>query len=179
MSKAAIATDRAPAAIGPYSQAVRAGDFVFTSGQIALDPRTGELVPGGIEAETRQVLDNLSAVLEAAGAGWRDVVRTTIYLADLGDFALVNKLYGERVGGRRAARALHGAGRPAAARRRRRDRRRRARARQRPPLVRGAGLSHRPRGAAPPKGPGGLRASPGVHRPRGPFVPRGTREHST
>jgi 2-iminobutanoate/2-iminopropanoate deaminase len=98
MSKAAIETDRAPAAIGPYSQAVRAGDFVFTSGQIGLDPKSGALVTGGIEAETRQVLDNLSAVLEAAGAGWRDVVRTTIYLADLGDFALVNKLYGERVG---------------------------------------------------------------------------------
>jgi 2-iminobutanoate/2-iminopropanoate deaminase len=98
MSKAAIATDRAPAAIGPYSQAVRAGDFVFTSGQIGLDPASGALVSGGVEAETRQVLDNLTAVLEAAGAGWRDVVRTTIYLADIGDFALVNKLYGERVG---------------------------------------------------------------------------------
>jgi 2-iminobutanoate/2-iminopropanoate deaminase len=98
MSKAAITTDRAPAAIGPYSQAVRAGDFVFTSGQIGLDPASGQLVHGGIEAETRQVLDNLTAVLEAAGAGWRDVVRTTIYLADMGDFTLVNKLYGERVG---------------------------------------------------------------------------------
>jgi 2-iminobutanoate/2-iminopropanoate deaminase len=98
MSNAAIATDRAPAAIGPYSQAVRAGDFVFTSGQIGLDPATGELVKGGVEAETRRVLDNLTAVLDAAGAGWRDVVRTTIYLADIGDFALVNKLYGERVG---------------------------------------------------------------------------------
>ena len=98
MSKTAITTDRAPAAIGPYSQAVRAGDFVYTSGQIGLDPASGALVPGGIEAETRQVLDNLTAVLEAAGAGWRDVVRTTIYLADIGDFAVVNKLYGERVG---------------------------------------------------------------------------------
>jgi 2-iminobutanoate/2-iminopropanoate deaminase len=98
MSKAAITTDRAPAAIGPYSQAVRIGDFVFTSGQIGLDPASGQLVHGGIEAETRQVLDNLTAVLEAAGAGWRDVVRTTIYLADMGDFTLVNKLYGERVG---------------------------------------------------------------------------------
>ena len=98
MSKAAIATDRAPAAIGPYSQAVRAGDFVFTSGQIGLDPVSGALVHGGVEAETRQVLDNLTAVLEAAGAGWRDVVRTTIYLVDIADFALVNKLYGERVG---------------------------------------------------------------------------------
>ena len=98
MSNAAIATDRAPAAIGPYSQAVRAGDLVFTSGQIGLDPATGELVKGGVESETRQVLDNLTAVLEAAGTGWRDVVRTTIYLADIADFALVNKLYGERVG---------------------------------------------------------------------------------
>ena len=98
MSKVAIATDRAPAAIGPYSQAVRVGDLVFTSGQIGLDPATGELVKGGIQNETVQVLDNLTAVLEAAGAGWRDVVRTTIFLADLGDFALVNKLYGERVG---------------------------------------------------------------------------------
>jgi 2-iminobutanoate/2-iminopropanoate deaminase len=98
MSKAAITTDRAPAAIGPYSQAVRIGDFVFTSGQIGLDPASGQLVHGGIEAETRQVLDNLTAVLEAAGAGWRDVVRTTIYLADMADFTLVNKLYGERVG---------------------------------------------------------------------------------
>jgi 2-iminobutanoate/2-iminopropanoate deaminase len=98
MSRAAIATERAPAAIGPYSQAVRAGDFVFTSGQIALDPATGELVAGGIEAQTRRVLENLTAVLEAAGAGWRDVVRTTIYMTDINDFALVNKLYGERVG---------------------------------------------------------------------------------
>jgi 2-iminobutanoate/2-iminopropanoate deaminase len=98
MSNAAIATDRAPAAIGPYSQAVRAGDFVFTSGQIGLDPATGELVKGGVEAETKRVLDNLTAVLDAAGTGWRDVVRTTIYLADIADFALVNKLYGERVG---------------------------------------------------------------------------------
>jgi 2-iminobutanoate/2-iminopropanoate deaminase len=98
MSNAAIATDRAPAAIGPYSQAVRAGELVFTSGQIGLDPTTGELVKGGVEAETRRALDNLTAVLDAAGAGWRDVVRTTIYLADIGDFALVNRLYGERVG---------------------------------------------------------------------------------
>ena len=98
MSLAAIATDRAPAAIGPYSQAVRAGDFVFTSGQIALDPATGEMVTGGVEAETRRVLENLTAVLDAAGAGWRDVVRTTIYLTEIGDFATVNKLYGERVG---------------------------------------------------------------------------------
>ena len=99
MSKAAIVTDRAPAAIGPYSQAVRVGELVFTSGQIALDPRTGEMVKGGVEAETRQVLDNLTAVLEAAGCSWSDVARSTIYLTDMGDFAAVNKLYGERVAG--------------------------------------------------------------------------------
>lgn len=98
-SKTAIATDRAPAAIGPYSQAVRAGGLVFTSGQIALDPATGELVPGGIEEQTTRVLDNLGAVLAAAGCAWGDVVRTTIYLADMGDFAVVNRLYGERVAG--------------------------------------------------------------------------------
>jgi 2-iminobutanoate/2-iminopropanoate deaminase len=98
MSKTAIATDQAPAAIGPYSQAVRVGDLVFTSGQIGLDPRTGELVEGG-EAQTRRVLEDLTHVLAAAGATWADVVRTTVYLADLGDFALVNRLYGERVAG--------------------------------------------------------------------------------
>src|ERR1700734_1308337 len=99
MSKTAVATDQAPAAIGPYSQAVRAGDLVFTSGQIGLDPRTGELVEGGVEAQTRRVLENLTHVLAAAGASWADVVRTTVFLADLGDFALVNRLYGERIGG--------------------------------------------------------------------------------
>ena len=99
MAKAAIVTDRAPSAIGPYSQAVRVGDFVYTSGQIALDPATGKLVEGGIEAETKQVLDNLAAVLAAAGGAWSDVVKTTIFLADMNDFAAVNKLYGERVAG--------------------------------------------------------------------------------
>jgi 2-iminobutanoate/2-iminopropanoate deaminase len=95
MSKSAVSTDAAPKAIGPYSQAVRAGDFLFMSGQVALDPTTGALVPGGVEAETKQVLANLTAVLAAGGATWNDVVRTTIYLTDLGDFATVNRLYGE------------------------------------------------------------------------------------
>ena len=98
MSKAAIVTAEAPAAIGPYSQGVKVGAFVFTSGQIGLDSRTGSLVSGGIEAETRQVLANLGAVLAAAGASFADVVRTTIYLADLGDFARVNELYSEKFG---------------------------------------------------------------------------------
>lgn len=85
-----IRTDRAPKAIGPYSQAVRAGDTVYTSGQIPLDPATGELVGGDITAQTRRVFDNIGAVLEAAGASFADVVRVGIYLADLGDFGAVN-----------------------------------------------------------------------------------------
>lgn len=98
MSKTAVSTDGAPRAIGPYSQAVRAGDYLFTSGQIGLDPATGTMVPGGIEAETKRVLASLTAVLAAGGASWADVVRTTIYLTDLNDFAIVNKLYGEVAG---------------------------------------------------------------------------------
>ncbi len=96
MGKTVISTDRAPRAIGPYVQAARAGDFVFCSGQIALDPATGEIAPGGVEVETRRVLDNLTAVLEAAGTKLSDVVRTTIFLADMNDFAVVNRIYGER-----------------------------------------------------------------------------------
>lgn len=95
MTKTILSTDAAPKAIGPYSQAVRAGDFVFTSGQIALDPTTGEMVTGGTAAEAKQVLSNLVAVLAAAGATPGDVVKTTIFLADMGDFAEVNALYGE------------------------------------------------------------------------------------
>jgi 2-iminobutanoate/2-iminopropanoate deaminase len=105
MPKVAVKTDRAPGAIGPYSQAVTVGDLVFCSGQVALDPATGELVAGGIEAEARQVMKNLGAVLAAAGASWDDVVRTTIYLADMRDFAVVNRIYGEHVGAVLPARA--------------------------------------------------------------------------
>ena len=86
----------APAAIGPYSQAIDAGDFVFLSGQVPIDPKTGELVPGDIEAQTERVLDNLAAVLEAAGCTFADVVKTTIYLMDLGDFQTVNATYAKR-----------------------------------------------------------------------------------
>ncbi|HEU5056145.1 MAG TPA: RidA family protein [Kofleriaceae bacterium] len=94
--RAAVATEAAPKAIGPYSQAIRAGGLVFCSGQIALDPASGELVGGGdVAAETRQVLANLAAVLKAAGAGPDRVVKTTIFLVDLGDFAVVNEIYGE------------------------------------------------------------------------------------
>ena len=95
MSRIAISTTNAPAAIGPYSQAIRIGDFLFTSGQIALSPSTSHLVEGGIEAEMRQVLANLGGVLTAAGATWGDVVKTTIFLVDMADFILVNRLYGE------------------------------------------------------------------------------------
>lgn len=101
----AISTKDAPNAIGPYSQAVRAGNLVFLSGQIPLDPRTGELVSGTIEQETERVMDNLAAVLAAAGCGFADVVRTTIFLVDLGDFQVVNATYGKRFSGVFPARA--------------------------------------------------------------------------
>lgn len=88
-----IKTDQAPAAIGPYSQAIAADGFMFLSGQIPLDPATGELVTGDIRLETQRVLDNLQAVLAAGGATFGDVVKTTIYLTNLGDFAAVNEVY--------------------------------------------------------------------------------------
>jgi 2-iminobutanoate/2-iminopropanoate deaminase len=91
--KRAVATAGAPAAIGPYSQAIAAGDLVFCSGQIGLDPASGTLVPGGVAAETERVLESLEAVLGAAGCGLADVVRTTVYLVDLADFPVVNELY--------------------------------------------------------------------------------------
>jgi 2-iminobutanoate/2-iminopropanoate deaminase len=91
--KQVIQTNEAPRAIGPYSQAIRLGSFIFLSGQIALDPATGELAKGGIGIETRRVMDNLGAVLRAAGAGFSEVVRTTIYLTDLADFGEVNGIY--------------------------------------------------------------------------------------
>ena len=100
-----IDTNQAPAAIGPYSQAVQAGDLVFLSGQIPLDPATGALVAGGIEAQTRQVMSNLKAVLTAAGLDFANLVKTTIYLIDLGDFASVNRIYGECLGAVPPARA--------------------------------------------------------------------------
>lgn len=95
MPRHALSTDRAPAAIGPYSQAVRSGGHVFLSGQIPLDPATGELVAGEIGAEARRVFDNLRAVCEAAGASLDEVVRVGIYLTDLSDFAAVNAVMAE------------------------------------------------------------------------------------
>ena len=100
-----VQTDLAPAAIGPYSQAIVADKLVFTSGQIPLDPKTGELVRGSIQEETTRVMDNLGAVLEAAGAGFDTVLKTTIFLTDMGDFAAVNSVYGARFTGEKPARS--------------------------------------------------------------------------
>lgn len=92
MTRSIIHSDRAPSAIGPYSQAVRSGDTLYLSGQTPLDPATGELVPGDISAQAHQVFENLGAVLGAAGASFADVVRVGIYLVDLGNFGAVNEV---------------------------------------------------------------------------------------
>jgi 2-iminobutanoate/2-iminopropanoate deaminase len=89
----AVSTPSAPAAIGPYSQAIRAGHLLFLSGQIPLDPATGNLVEGGVEAQTRQVFKNIEAILKAGGASFDGVVSATVYLADMNDFATVNDIY--------------------------------------------------------------------------------------
>jgi 2-iminobutanoate/2-iminopropanoate deaminase len=93
--KHAISSPGAPKAIGPYSPAVRAGQLLFVSGQVALDPATGNLVPGGIADQTRRALDNIGELLLAAGRSFGDVVRTTVYLADMNDFAEMNGVYGD------------------------------------------------------------------------------------
>ncbi len=100
-----IHTPAAPEAIGPYSQAVSCGGWLYTSGQVGLDPTTGELAPGGFEAEAAQALVNLEAVLKAAGCTFRDVVRATVYLADMADFPSLNALYGAAMGSHRPARS--------------------------------------------------------------------------
>ena len=97
-------TDNAPKAIGPYCQAIEVDGWLYLSGQIALDPKTGELIAGDFEAETHQVLKNLQAVLAAAGCTFADVVRTTIYLIDFGNFPRINELYGAAMGDHRPAR---------------------------------------------------------------------------
>lgn len=94
MSLKKIETSAAPAAIGPYSQGVKAGDFLYFSGQIPLDPSTGEVVAGGIAVQTERVMANMGALLGASGLSFDRVVKTTIYLTDLGDFATVNEIYG-------------------------------------------------------------------------------------
>jgi len=95
VTKQTISSNSAPKAIGPYSQAVRAGQLLFVSGQVPLDPATGQMVAGGIAEQTRRVLVNLGAVLSAGGRSFADVVRTTIFLADMDDFAAVNEIYGQ------------------------------------------------------------------------------------
>ena len=96
MTREAVRTDAAPGAIGPYSQAIAAGGLVFCSGQVGLDPATGELADG-LEAQAERALRNLSGVLDAAGCTWADVVKTTVFLADIGDFSAVNEIYGRHM----------------------------------------------------------------------------------
>jgi 2-iminobutanoate/2-iminopropanoate deaminase len=105
VSKNVVHTDKAPAAIGPYSQAVVANGFLFTAGQIALDPATGQVVTGGVTEQTERVFKNLTAVLEAAGTSWSNVVKTTVFLQDMKDFPTVNEVYARAVGDARPARS--------------------------------------------------------------------------
>ncbi len=95
MKKIPISTDKAPAAIGPYEQAIRVGNFIFTSGQIPLDPSTNRLIEGDITKQTKRVMDNLKSVLESSGTSLKNVIKTTIFLTDLKNFEQVNKAYGE------------------------------------------------------------------------------------
>jgi 2-iminobutanoate/2-iminopropanoate deaminase len=100
-----VATSGAPKAIGPYSQAVRANGFLFTAGQVALDPRSGELVAGGIVEQTTRAMENLKAILAAAGADFSQVVKTTVFLVDMGDFTAMNEVYAGVFGNHRPARS--------------------------------------------------------------------------
>jgi 2-iminobutanoate/2-iminopropanoate deaminase len=95
MKKIPISTDKAPAAIGPYEQAIRVGNFIFTSGQIPIDPSTNKLIEGDISQQTKRVMKNLKAVLEASGSSFRNVIKATVFLTDLKNFEQVNKIYGE------------------------------------------------------------------------------------
>lgn len=105
MSLEIVHTAKAPAAIGPYSQGVVANGFLFTAGQIAIDPSNGQIVAGDVAAQTERVMANLSAVLTEAGASWKHVVKTTVYLHDMGDFPVVNEVYGRALGDARPARS--------------------------------------------------------------------------
>ncbi|TZE81424.1 RidA family protein [Calorimonas adulescens] len=100
-----VKTDKAPAAIGPYSQAVMVGDFLYTSGQIGLDPVTGQLVEGGIEAQAERVMENLKAILEAAGMSFENVIKTQVFITNMGDFGKVNEVYGRYFKGNPPARS--------------------------------------------------------------------------
>ena len=105
MTNRTVHTDRAPAAIGPYSQGVIANGFLFTAGQIAIDPATGQVIGGDVVAQTERVMLNLLAVLASAGATWTDVVKTTVYLHDMADFPKVNEVYARAMGDARPARS--------------------------------------------------------------------------
>lgn len=105
MSLTPVQTNNAPAAIGPYSQAISANGFLFTAGQIALDPSSGQIIAGDVVAQAERVLANLKAILEAAGTSWSDVVKTTVYLQDMNDFPRVNEVYARALGTARPARS--------------------------------------------------------------------------
>ena len=105
MSTRIVQSDAAPAAIGPYSQGIIAGGFLYTAGQIPLHPESNQVVEGDVVAQTRRVMDNLAAVLAAAGASWKDVVKTTVYLKEMGDFPRMNEVYSAVMGDARPARS--------------------------------------------------------------------------
>lgn len=105
MDKKVVSTEKAPKAIGPYEQAIKVGEFIYASGQIPLDPKTGNVVEGGIAVQTRQVMENLKAVLEAAGSSFDRVVKTTVFLKNIGDFAAMNEVYAEYLGKAKPARS--------------------------------------------------------------------------
>ena len=105
MSTKTIQTDNAPAAIGPYSQGIIANGFLFTAGQIALDPATGQVVPGDVVVQAERVMLNLKSILDTAGASWSDVVKATVYLQDMNDFPRVNEVYARALGTARPARS--------------------------------------------------------------------------
>jgi 2-iminobutanoate/2-iminopropanoate deaminase len=105
MIRETISTDKAPKAIGPYEQAIKVGDFLYTSGQIPLDPQTGNLVAGGVAEQTRQVLENLKAVLEAGGSSLDKVIKAMVFLKSMTDFAALNEVYGEYLGKTKPARS--------------------------------------------------------------------------
>ena len=105
MNKVTVSTDNAPKAIGPYEQGIKVGDFVYASGQIPLDPKTGNLITGGITEQTRQVMENLRAILEAGGSSLDHVVKATVFLKNIADFAAMNEVYAEYLGHAKPARS--------------------------------------------------------------------------
>lgn len=105
MSVKIVHTDKAPAAIGPYSQGIVVNGLLFTAGQIPIDPATGQVIAGDVVAQTERVMENLKAILDTVGASWKDVVKTTVFLHDMGDFPRVNEVYGKALGEARPARS--------------------------------------------------------------------------